>query len=174
MKSTEDSYLVGKVPIMTSKDSIKIIATNRKAHHDYHILDTFEAGLVLTGTEVKSLRAGKASLADSYVAFDRGEAFVYNMFINPYEKGNRYNHAEKRPRKLLLHRSEIDRLLGQVSQKGYTIVPLKLYFRGSHAKLEIALAKGKKSYDKRHDIKERETQREIDRAIKEKRLDARQ
>ncbi|MGB9690664.1 MAG: SsrA-binding protein SmpB [Candidatus Sumerlaeaceae bacterium] len=154
---------------MAEKDNIKVVATNRRAHHDYHIFDTVEAGLVLTGTEVKSLRAGKASLADSYVGFERGEAYVYNMFINPYEKGNRYNHAEKRPRKLLLHRAEIDRLQGQVAQKGFTIVPLKLYFRGSHAKLEIALAKGKKSYDKRHDLKERETQRELDRVVKAKR-----
>jgi SsrA-binding protein len=155
---------------MNSRDSIKIIATNRRAHHDYHILEVMEAGLVLTGTEVKSLRAGKASLADSYVGFERGEAYVYNLFINPYEKGNRYNHPEKRPRKLLLHRREIDRLVGLVSQKGFTVIPLKLYFRGSHAKLEIALAKGKKAYDKRQDVKEREVMREIDRTLKEKRL----
>jgi SsrA-binding protein len=155
---------------MNSRDSIKIIATNRRAHHDYHILEVMEAGLVLTGTEVKSLRAGKASLADSYVGFERGEAYVYNLFINPYEKGNRYNHPEKRPRKLLLHRREIDRLVGMVSQKGFTVIPLKLYFRGSHAKLEIALAKGKKAYDKRQDVKEREVMREIDRTLKEKRL----
>jgi SsrA-binding protein len=153
---------------MNSRDSIKIIATNRRAHHDYHILEVMEAGLVLTGTEVKSLRAGKASLADSYVGFERGEAYVYNLFINPYEKGNRYNHPEKRPRKLLLHRREIDRLVGLVSQKGFTVIPLKLYFRGSHAKLEIALAKGKKAYDKRQDVKEREVMREIDRTLKEK------
>lgn len=152
---------------MSEQPNIKLVATNRRAHHDYHIVETYEAGLVLTGTEVKSLRAGKASLVDAYVGFDRGEAYVYNMFINPYDKGNRYNHPEKRPRKLLLHRSEIDRLVGQVSQKGFTIVPLKLYFRGSHAKLEIALAKGKKLYDKRQDIKERETQREMDRVVKE-------
>lgn len=154
---------------MINKDNIKIVATNRRAHHDYHVLDTMEAGLVLTGTEVKSVRAGKASLADSYVGFERGEAFVYNMFINPYEKGNRYNHPEKRPRKLLLHRKEIDRLIGLVSQKGFTIIPLKLYFKGSHAKLEIALAKGKKAFDKREDAKEREVKREIDRTLKEKR-----
>ncbi|MCX7625603.1 MAG: SsrA-binding protein SmpB [Candidatus Sumerlaeaceae bacterium] len=154
---------------MTNKDNIKIVATNRRARHDYHILDTLEAGLVLTGTEVKSVRAGKASLADAYVGFERGEAFVYNMFINPYEKGNRFNHAEKRPRKLLLHRREIDWLTGLVSQKGFTLIPLKLYFKGCHAKLEIALAKGKKAYDKREDAKDREVKREIDRALKEKR-----
>jgi SsrA-binding protein len=153
---------------MSSKENIKVVATNRRARHDYHILDVFEAGLVLTGTEVKSLRAGKASLADSYVGFERGEPYVYNMFINPYAQGNRYNHAEKRPRKLLLHRAEINRLLGQVSQKGFTLVPLRLYFKGSHAKIEIALAKGKKAFDKREDIKERETMREMDRAMKEK------
>ncbi len=155
---------------MSGKENIKVVATNRRAHHDYHILETLEAGLVLTGTEVKSLRVGKASLVDSYVTFERGEAYVYNMFINPYEKGNRYNHAEKRPRKLLLHRVQINRLVGLVSQKGFTIVPLKLYFRGSYAKLEIALAKGKKAYDKRQDIKDRETKREIDRVLKEKRV----
>jgi SsrA-binding protein len=153
---------------MTSRENIKIVATNRRAPHDYHILDTYEAGLVLSGTEVKSLRAGKASLADSYVGFERGEAYVYNMFINPYDKGNRYNHQEKRPRKLLLHKTEINRLLGQVTQKGFTIVPLKLYFKGSRAKLEIGLAKGKKAYDKRQDIKERETARELQRVMKEK------
>ncbi|GIX44522.1 MAG: SsrA-binding protein [Candidatus Sumerlaea sp.] len=152
---------------MSNKDSIRLIATNRRAHHDYHILDTIEAGLVLTGTEVKSLRAGKASLAEAYAGFERGEAYLYNMFINPYEKGNRYNHAERRPRKLLLHRSEINRLIGQVSQKGYTLVPLRLYFRGQHAKVELGLARGKKSYDKREDIKERDLKRELDRAMKD-------
>ncbi|AXA35513.1 MAG: SsrA-binding protein SmpB [Candidatus Hydrogenedentota bacterium] len=152
---------------MSNKDSIRLIATNRRAHHDYHILDTIEAGLVLTGTEVKSLRAGKASLAEAYAGFERGEAYLYNMFINPYEKGNRYNHPERRPRKLLLHRSEINRLIGQVSQKGYTLVPLRLYFRGQHAKVELGLARGKKSYDKREDIKERDVKRELDRAMKD-------
>jgi SsrA-binding protein len=138
---------------MSNKDSIRLIATNRRAHHDYHILDTIEAGLVLTGTEVKSLRAGKASLAEAYAGFERGEAYLYNMFINPYEKGNRYNHPERRPRKLLLHRSEM--------------VPLRLYFRGQHAKVELGLARGKKSYDKREDIKERDVKRELDRAMKD-------
>lgn len=154
---------------MSEKQAIKVIATNRKAHHEYHILERFEAGIALKGTEVKSLRGGKASLVDAYAGFERGEAFVYNLFINPYEQGNRYNQPERRPRKLLLHRQEISRLLGQVSQKGFTLVALQLYFKGSHVKLELGLAKGKHSYDKRQDIKERESRRELDRSIKEHR-----
>ena len=147
--------------------NIKVIATNRRARHEYHIDDRIEAGIVLTGTEVKSLRAGKASIVDAYAAFDRGEAYIYNMSINPYEQGNRYNQPEKRPRKLLLHKHEIGRLVGQVSQKGYTLVALQVYFKGSRVKVELGLAKGKKAYDKREDIKERDTKRELDRAMKE-------
>lgn len=152
-----------------SEEVIKVIATNRKARHEYHILERYEAGLVLKGTEVKSLRAGKASLVDSYAAFEKGEAYLYNVFINPYEQGNRYNQPEKRPRKLLMHKQEIDRLLGQVAQKGFTIVALQLYFKGSRVKVELGLAKGKKVYDKREDVKERESKREIDRAMKDQR-----
>lgn len=154
---------------MNEKQAIKVIATNRKAHHEYHILERFEAGIALTGTEVKSLRAAKASLVDAYAGFERGEAFVYNLFINPYEMGNRNNQPERRPRKLLLHRQEINRLLGQVSQKGFTLVALQLYFKGSHVKLELGLAKGKHSFDKRQDLKERESRRELDRSMKEHR-----
>jgi SsrA-binding protein len=154
---------------MPDKESIKVIATNRRVRHDYHIDDTIEAGLVLSGTEVKSLRAGKASLADAYALIDKGEAFIYNLFINPYEKGNRENKPERRTRKLLLHRREIDRLYGQVNQKGYTLAALELYFKGSKVKLKLGLAKGKKAYDKREDIKTRETKRELDRVIKESR-----
>ncbi|MGI8905081.1 MAG: SsrA-binding protein SmpB [Candidatus Sumerlaeaceae bacterium] len=154
---------------MADKESIKVIATNRRARHDYHIDDVVEAGVVLSGTEVKSLRAGKASLADAYAAFDKGEAFVYNLYINPYDKGNRENKPERRTRKLLLHRREIDRLLGQVNQKGYTLAALELYFKGSTVKLKLGLAKGKKFYDKREDIKTRETRRELDRVIKSSR-----
>lgn len=154
---------------MADKESIKVIATNRRARHDYHIDDTVEAGLVLSGTEVKSLRAGKASLADAYAGFDKGEAYVYNLFINPYEKGNRENKPERRTRKLLLHRREIDRLFGQVNQKGYTLAALELYFKGSTVKLKLGLAKGKKEYDKREDIKTRETKRELDRVMKDSR-----
>ena len=155
--------------VMADKQVIKTIATNRRARFEYHIEDTIEAGLVLSGTEVKSLRAGKASLVDAYASFDRGEAFIYNLQINPYEQGNRNNHPEKRARKLLLHRVEIDRLMGQVSQKGYTVVALHMYFKGSRVKIELGLAKGKKSYDKREDIKTREVKRELDRTIKDSR-----
>src|SRR5690606_9917896 len=117
------------------------------------------AGLVLSGTEVKSLRAGRASLVDCYVAVSGGEAYIYNLQISPYDQGNRYNLPEKRPRKLLLHKSEISWLAGQVARKGYTIAGLKLYFKGSRVKLELGLARGKKAYDKREDIKERDTRR---------------
>lgn len=156
---------------MADKPAIKVIATNRRARHDYHILETVEAGLALKGTEVKSLRAGKASLAEAYAGFQHGEGFLYGMFINPYDHGNRYNQPERRPRKLLLHKQEIDRLFGQVSQKGFALIPLQLYFRGSHVKVELGIAKGKKMYDKREDLKERETKRELDRAMKESRND---
>jgi SsrA-binding protein len=150
---------------------IKTIATNRRAYHDYHIEDTLEAGIVLAGTEVKSLRAGRASLVDCYVSVSKGEAFIYNMQISPYEQGNRYNQPEKRPRKLLLHKSEIDWLAGQIARKGYTVAGLKLYMKGSIVKLQIGLAKGKKAYDKREDMKERDTKRELDRTIKDRRRD---
>jgi len=151
---------------MADEKSIKVIATNRRARHDYHIEETLEAGLVLAGTEVKSLRQGRASLVDAYAAFNKGEAWVYNLVINPYEQGNRYNQPERRPRKLLLHKHQIDKVTGQVSQKGYTVVALQLYFKGSRVKLELGLARGKKAYDKREDIKERDAKREIDRAVK--------
>ena len=154
---------------MADKQVIKTVATNRRARFEYHIEDTVEAGLVLTGTEVKSLRAGKASLVDAYATFNKGEAFVYNLSISPYEQGNRANQPEKRTRKLLLHRVEIDRLMGQVSQKGYTVIALHLYFKGSRVKIELGLAKGKKSYDKREDIKSRDVKREIDRVMKDSR-----
>lgn len=154
---------------MADSAPIKVIATNRRAWHDYHIEDTLEAGLVLGGTEVKSLRAGRASLVDCYVAVSKGEAMLYNMQISPYEQGNRYNLPEKRPRKLLLHKKEIEWLAGQIARKGYTVAGLKLYFKGRHVKMQIGLARGKKSYDKREDIKERDTKRELDRAIKDSR-----
>lgn len=147
---------------------IKIIAENRKARHDYHIEETYEAGLVLTGTEVKSLRAGKASLRDSFARVEGGEVFLHNMHISPYEKGNIYNHDPTRTRKLLLHRSEIRRLIGKTKEKGYTLIPLRLYFKGNYAKVEIALAKGKKLYDKRREIAERDARREIEKAFRER------
>ena len=142
----------------------KLVAQNRRARHDYFILETIEAGLVLSGTEVKSLRAGKASLGEAYATVEDGEAWVIQMHIPPYEQGNRWNPDPVRRRKLLVHRKEIERLEAAVAQKGQTVVPLKLYFSNGRAKLLIGIAKGKKSFDKRASIAERDAQREIDRA----------
>lgn len=146
----------------------KIIATNRKARYEYHILETFEAGLVLQGTEVKSLRQGRASLIDSYASVEGMEAWVFEMHIPPYEMGNRANHEPKRPRKLLLHKSEIRKLLGKTTEKGLTLIPLSLYFSRGRAKLELALCKGKKAYDKRESIKERDQKRDLAQQLKER------
>ena len=140
------------------------MAQNRRAHHDYFILETIEAGLVLSGTEVKSLRQGKASLAEAYATVDGTEAWVRQMHIPPYTQGNRWNLDPVRRRKLLLHKAEIENLRKAVEQQGQTIIPLKLYFAGGHAKLLIGLAKGKKTYDKRHTIAERDARREMERA----------
>lgn len=147
-----------------------VLALNRKAYHDYQIQESLEAGLILTGTEIKSVRAGKVNLRDAYARPERGELWLLNMHIAPYEAGNRYNHEPTRPRKLLLHRGQIDRLVGQVSQKGLTLVPLKLYIRNHVAKLELALARGKKLYDKREVLARHEAQREMERASKVSRL----
>lgn len=144
------------------------MAENRKARHDYSIEDAFEAGIALTGTEVKSLRAGKANLRDSYGEVRNGELFLVNAHISPYEQGNRYNHDPRRPRKLLMHRLEINRLFAKVQQQGMTLVPLKLYFKSGRAKVELALAKGKKTYDRREDIAARDAEREIRRAVRER------
>lgn len=149
-------------------EAIKPIATNRKAYHDYFIEDTFEAGLVLVGTEVKSLRAGKANLKDSYAVIKDNEAFVVGMHISPYDAGNIHNVDPTRTRKLLLNRREIRTLIGKTQQSGYTLVPTKLYFRGSRAKLELGLAKGKKLHDKRRAIADRDAKRDIDRALRER------
>ncbi len=149
-------------------ESIKIIVKNRKARHDYAVLDTFEAGIVLTGTEVKSLREGKANLKDSYARAEDGEVFLHNLHISEYGQGNRFNHEPTRTRKLLLHKREIARLLGRVQEKGLTLVPLKLYFKRGRAKVELALARGKRDYDRRHDIARRDAQREMQRALKER------
>lgn len=149
-------------------EEIKIIATNRKARHEYNILETYEAGMVLKGTEVKSLREGKANLKDSYAKMDKGEFFLLNLHISPYEKGNRYNQDPTRTRKLLLHRNQVKRLLGKVAERGLTLVPLRLYFKGSYAKVELALAAGKKLYDRRKSIAEREAKRDLRRALKER------
>ena len=145
---------------------IKVIAKNRKAFHDYHIEETFEAGISLVGTEVKSLRDGKANLKESYVIIKNNEAFLFGCHISPYTHGNLQNHEPLRTRKLLLHRKEIDKLWGSISQKGLALVPLKLYFKHGRAKLEIGLAKGKKQYEKRDTLKEREANREIERHMK--------
>ena len=144
----------------------KLIASNRKAFHDYFVLQKVEAGIALTGTEVKSLREARVNLKDSYVAFDRGEAFLVGAHISPYSHGNRQNHEPERKRKLLLHRREIDRLEGQVVEKGLTIVPLRLYFKGGMVKAEIAVVRGKKLFDKRESEKRRELDREAEAAIK--------
>jgi len=145
---------------------MKIIAQNRKAFHDYSIEETVEAGIVLLGTEVKSLREGKANLKDSYVLIKDSEALLLNCHISPYTHGNIMNHDPSRTRKLLLHKKEIERLQGKALQKGFSLVPLKIYFKGSRAKVEIGLAKGKKMYEKRETIKKREADREIERAMK--------
>ncbi len=148
---------------------IKIAADNRKARHDYFIHETYEAGLELTGTEVKALRQGKANLKDSYAQIDKkAEVYVHNLHISPYEQGNRFNHEPLRVRKLLLHRAEINKLIGKVKEKGYTLVPLKIYFSRGKAKIELALATGKKLYDKRHDLAEKDAKREIERAVKDR------
>ena len=146
----------------------KLIASNKKALHDYFVLQKYEAGLALTGTEVKSLRAGKANLKDSYVTFKNGEAYLFGLHISPYSHGNLQNHDPERTRKLLLHRREIEKLHVDVTEKGLTIVPLRLYFRGSKVKAEIAVVRGKKQYDKRESEKKREAEREAQQAMKER------
>ena len=148
--------------------TVKVVATNRKAFHEYEIHDTFEAGLVLRGTEIKSIRAGRASLQEGYVAIEGNEAWLMNVHIAVYEPASRQNHDPKRRRKLLLHRREIDRLASRVKEKGYTIVPLRLYLKDGRAKVEIGLARGKRQYDKREAIARRDSQRQVDRAIKER------
>ncbi len=153
---------------MPAPGGIKIIADNRRARHEYHFLETLEAGMELRGTEVKSLRNGKASLQDAYAKVENGEVFVYNLHISTYEMGNRFNHDPKRVRRLLLHKSEIQRLYAKVREKGLTLVPVKLYFSHGRAKMELALAQGKKLYDKRQDLAAREAKKDMQRAFKEK------
>ena len=148
-----------------STNAVKTIATNRKARHDYHVDDTFEAGLVLTGTEIKSIRAGRVNLRDSYATLKEGELWLFNTHIAPYEQGAYANHEPRRPRKLLMHRREINRIAGKLQEKGFTLVPLRLYLKNNLAKVELGLARGKKQYDKRAALRERETSREIDRAV---------
>ena len=149
-----------------AKTSTKLIANNKKAYHDYFILDTYEAGIALHGTEVKSLRMGKCSVKESFIRVENGEVFIYGMHISPYEKGNIFNKDPLRPRKLLLHKAEINKMLGKTKKKGMAIVPLKVYFKGSLVKVEIGLARGKKLYDKRNDIAKKDQQREAQRDFK--------
>ena len=147
----------------------KIVATNRKARHDYHILETYEAGMVLRGTEVKSLRQRRANLKDSFARIEGEEIFLYNLHISPYEFGIVAEQDPTRTRKLLLHKKEIKKLLGKTAERGLTLIPLQLYFKQELAKVELALAKGKRSYDKRQDLKKREADREIEKAVKSRR-----
>ena len=153
-----------------SKESIKLIANNKKAYHDYFIEDTYEAGIALAGTEVKSLRMGRCSVKEAFIRVENSEVYIYQMHISPYEKGNIFNKDPLRVRKLPLHKNEINKLMGQVAQKGFTIVPLKVYFKGSLVKVEIGLARGKKLYDKRQDIAKKDQRREAEREFKVKNL----
>ena len=152
------------------KESKKIIANNKKAFYDYFIEDKYEAGIELVGTEVKSLRMGKCSIKEAFVRIQKGEVFIYGMHISPYEKGNIFNRDPLRSRKLLLHRYEIRKIEGQIAQKGYTLVPLNVYLKGSLMKIEIGLAKGKKQYDKRQDIAKKDQRREAEKQFKVKNL----
>ena len=154
-----------------AKDQEKLIANNKKAYHDYFILDKYEAGIALHGTEVKSLRMGKCSIKESFIRIENGEVFIYGMHVSPYEKGNIFNKDPMRVKKLLLHKSEINKLLGKIKEKGMSLVPLKLYFKGSLVKVEIGLAKGKKLYDKRDDIAKKDQQREAQRDFKVRNFD---
>lgn len=149
-----------------SKETKKLVAGNKKAFHEYFIEDKYEAGISLAGTEVKSLRMGKCSIKEAFIRIEKGEVYVYNMHISPYEKGNIFNKDPIRPRKLLLHRAEIRKIEGQIAQKGYTMVPLNVYFKGSLVKVEVGLAKGKKLYDKRQDIAKKDQRREAERKFK--------
>ncbi|MBQ7343209.1 MAG: SsrA-binding protein SmpB [Clostridia bacterium] len=150
------------------KTDSRIIADNRKARHDYFVIETYEAGIELFGTEVKSLRAGGCNLKDSYCEIDEGEMFALGVHISPYEQGNIFNREPLRPKKLLLHKAEIMKLTGLVAREGYTLVPLSLYFKGSRVKMAVGLCKGKKNYDKREDIARRDADRDIERAMKER------
>jgi SsrA-binding protein len=148
-------------PDQPPKDEKQSIARNKRARHDYEILDTWEAGIVLTGTEVKSLRDGKANLADSYAVVNDGEVYLLNLHISPYEQGNQFNHEPTRTRKLLLHRKEIRRMIGSVERQGLTLIAMELYFKRGKAKVAIGLGKGKKQHDKREDLKKRDADREL-------------
>ena len=146
----------------------KVISTNRKAFHDFHIFDKFIAGLVLTGTEIKSIRSGKVNLKDSYASIEKGEVYIHSMHISPYEHGNIFNKDPLRPRRLLLHKKEIMKLIGKTQEIGVSLIPLSVYFLGSKVKIELGLARGKKAYDKRAAIAEKDAKRNIDRALKDR------
>ncbi len=149
-----------------TKESFKLVANNKKAYHDYFIEEKYEAGVALHGTEVKSLRLGKCSIKEAFVRIEQGEVFVYGMHVSPYEKGNLFNKDPLRVKKLLLHRGEINKMSGKIAEKGYTLVPLQVYFKDGLAKVEIGLAKGKKLYDKRQDIARKDQRRETEREFK--------
>lgn len=151
---------------MADKEPIKLVANNKKAYHDYFIEEKFEAGIALCGTEVKSLRLGKCSIKESFIRIDKGEVYAYGMHISPYDMGNIFNKDPLRPKKLLLHKAEIMKLLGKITEKGYALVPLEVYFKDGRAKLEIGLAKGKKLYDKREDLAKKAIKRETEREFK--------
>jgi len=153
---------------MMTSEGIKIVSENRKAFHDYFIDDRVEAGIILTGTEIKSIRNGKVNLKDSYARIKNGEVWVYQMHISPYEQGNRYNHDPLRPRKLLLHSSEINKLVGKIQLQGLTLLPIKMYLKNGMAKVELAVGQGKKNYDKRQVLAEREGKRDIERALRDR------
>lgn len=152
------------------KERVKLIANNKKAYHDYFIDATYEAGIALHGTEVKSVRMGKCSVKESFIRIENGEVIAYGLHISPYEKGNIFNRDPLRPKKLLLHKYEINKLSGKIAEKGYTLVPLKVYIKGSLIKVEIGLARGKKLYDKRQDIAKKDQRREAEREFKVKNL----
>lgn len=149
-----------------SKESVKLVANNKKAYHDYFIEDKFEAGIELFGTEVKSIRMGKCSIKESFIRIERGQVYIYGMHISPYEKGNIFNKDPLRVRKLLMHRAEINRLDSKLAEKGLTLVPLQVYFKGSLVKVEVGLARGKKLYDKRQDTAKKDMKREVERDYK--------
>ena len=151
-----------------TEPDVKVVATNRKAYHDYTIEDTLEAGLVLIGSEIKSIRASRVNLRDSYAAIENGEVWLHNMHVAAYDPASHFGHEPRRPRKLLLHRRQIARLANRTQEKGYTLVPLRLYLRNNRAKVELALARGKRQYDKRQAIAKREDQRRVDRALRER------
>ena len=152
------------------KGAFKLIANNKKAYHDYFIDEKYETGIELYGTEVKSIRMGKCSIKEAFVRIQNGEVYIYGMHVNPYEKGNIFNKDPLRPRKLLMHKKEIDKLAGKIAEKGFTLVPLQVYFKGSLVKVEIGLARGKKLYDKRADIAKKDQRRELEREFKVRNL----